>query len=276
MSIIVCPSCKALLLTNNLGQFQCPSGHSFDLAKEGYLNLLLANKKKSIAPGDNKLMIEARRAFLKEGYYDPLVLQINDAIRSLNIISSNLKILDIACGEGYYTEHVLNSIFGKSSEIIGLDISKYAIRRAAKKYTDPLFVVGSAFDLPILDHTLDLILSIFGPVDAASFSKVLDKNGFLVCVTAGENHLKELALLIYDQFRPHKQSLISKLDSHFELLSNESLIFELDLNLTLHIIDLLKMTPYYYNCSEERMENILKITSLKLTCDFNISIFKPK
>ena len=105
MSVLSCPYCKSTLSKSEERTFVCEKNHSFDLAKEGYLNLHPVNHKKSKDPGDNKLMIAARRDFLELGYYDPLIESIKDLITDkLSFARKDIVTFDAGCGEGYYSE----------------------------------------------------------------------------------------------------------------------------------------------------------------------------
>ena len=124
---LLCPNCKQTLHRNEKF-YKCPNNHCFDLSKEGYLNLIIANKKKSKNPGDNLEMVKARQDFLLGGYYEPLSDEINKIIHDFK----SINILDVGACEGYYT-HRLDKHLVYPHKIIGIDISKDSIRHASKK-----------------------------------------------------------------------------------------------------------------------------------------------
>ena len=193
MSLIVCPHCQNTLIKAHNKTYSCQQGHCFDVAKEGYLNLLPVNQKKSKAPGDNDMMIAARRHFLELGHYNPLISSVVELINETIPLDKPLTALDTGCGEGYYAQHVLYATAPNESQIIGTDISKPAIKLASKKYKDSFFFVSSVYNLPVANQCIDLILSVFAPVHAPEFHRVLASNGYLIVVGPGENHHKELA-----------------------------------------------------------------------------------
>jgi len=125
--IISCPVCSHLLIKEQ-NTYKCENNHTFDLAKEGYLNLLLNAKKTS---GDSKEMMAARRDFLTKGYYEKLSDRVNQRLKKTH--STDQAILDIGCGEGYYLSRFQKEIAPKASNFYGMDISKLGIRMAAKK-----------------------------------------------------------------------------------------------------------------------------------------------
>ena len=131
-SLFRCPLCERPLRREE-GAYRCPSGHSFDLAREGYTHLLPANRKHSAAPGDDREMAAARRDFLSCGYYSPL----------LNTLCSEIvprcgefpALLDSGCGEGYYTAGIYHALqaAGTQPRMAGIDISQFILRSAARR-----------------------------------------------------------------------------------------------------------------------------------------------
>jgi len=137
----LCPLCQqALSLVDKV--FRCENNHSFDQAKEGYVNLLPVQYKHSKDPGDNKAMVNARRAFLTKGFYQPLV----DRITAIQYQYGEQKdnVFDAGCGEGFYTHQHKTA----DNAVYGIDIAKNAVRIAAKKYKDCFFSVGTLSQLP--------------------------------------------------------------------------------------------------------------------------------
>ncbi|GAC1375042.1 MAG: hypothetical protein NVS3B3_13520 [Aquirhabdus sp.] len=157
MPQLICPLCHEALLeslpqdgTQHSNQvWRCVGNHSFDVAREGYLNLHLVQHKKSKDPGDNPEMVKARRAFLHADYYQPLRDAVVELLYSLHATS----LLDIGCGEGYYTSSFRQII----DDVIGLDIAKPAIQLAAKRFKDITWLVGSGAMLPLASASVDIV-----------------------------------------------------------------------------------------------------------------------
>ncbi|NBG66486.1 putative RNA methyltransferase [Acidiluteibacter ferrifornacis] len=274
MSILICPHCQAPLEPTENRSYGCENNHQFDVAKEGYVNLLPVNQKKSKNPGDNEVMISARRNFLEEWHYDPLVHEVASLIQSQLTDKTAATILDTGCGEGYYTHKIAEQLQSISPQVYGTDISKYAVRLAAKRYKSANYFVSSVFNLPVADHSVDLIVSIFAPFDAAEFQRVLSEEGKLVIVSPAENHMKEIAELVYDEFRPHERTILEKIPEPFAKVETKRCSFVLDLNNNKSILNLLKMTPYYWSASAAQLRHFETIESIQVSCDFNISIFE--
>jgi len=275
MSILTCPYCKNSLFDSKEKTYVCENNHSFDIAKQGYLNLLPVNQKKSKNPGDNEMMIAARRIFLELGFYDPLIESIQNLINEkLSFTTKEIVAFDAGCGEGYYSEKALNNLPGLKTEILGTDISKYAVKNAAKKYKNNFYFVSSVYNLPIANASTDLILSVFSPIMVEEFNRILSKQGFVIIVSPAPNHLREMAELIYDTFRPHTTNVVEKMTPLFKHNSSKRTTFKIDIKSAADLLSLLKMTPYYWSTGIERLENITNKNELSVTCDFNIDIFK--
>jgi len=274
---IICPYCKNPLLATDNKSYACLLNHNFDISKEGYINLLPVNKKKSKSPGDNEMMISARRNFLELGFYDPLIESLKKIIQEdFTFKNNHFVALDAGCGEGYYSEKVMNNISGVSSQIFGTDISKYAVKNAAKKYKNNFYFVSSVFNLPVANQSADLILSIFSPFQSEEFKRVLAKDGHVIIVSPGENHLKELAELIYDNFRPHESNVIERMETSFTQHTTKKATFNIHIKDNASLLILLKMTPYYWSTSKENLAKIENCKDINITCDFNISIFQEQ
>lgn len=272
---LICPFCQNRITDNGSSSYTCELNHSFDLSKEGYLNLLPVHQKNSKSPGDNEMMISARRSFLELGFYEPLIDSLKTILQDdFAFNNKSFVALDAGCGEGYYSEKVLNKIAGKGSHILGTDISKYAIKNAAKKYKNIFYFVSSVYHLPVATESVDVLLSVFAPVDPVEFQRVLSKNGVVVIVSPRQNHLKELAELIYDTFKPHENNVVELMTPSLNHLFTKQTTFNIHITSKETLMLLLKMTPYYWSANEEKLEKVALCNDLNITCDFNIAVFK--
>ena len=203
MSIFCCPICGGPL-ERGPSAYSCPAGHSFDLAREGYVHLLPANRMHSKMPGDDKGMAAARWAFLSKDYYAPL----RDALCSIALANTGPapSVLDTGCGEGYYTSGVYQALrrAGRSVTLAGTDISKAILRRAAKREKDVEFAVASSYHLPVADRSIDLLLNCFSPLALEEFRRALRPGGTFLYVVPSEKHLWELKQVLYDHPYPNE------------------------------------------------------------------------
>lgn len=263
LGILICPNCGEKI--SYIGaQLLCPHNHCFDIAKEGYVNLLLPNQKKSKEPGDDKTMIDARQEYLNNGYYQPL----RDKICEIIDLSNADVILDAGCGTGYYA----NDIDPNKHQICGIDISKYAIKMASKNNKNNSYIVASIFSLPIANESIDVILNVFAPKPKAEFERVLKNNGLIIEVVPGKDHLKELKTIIYKkEFLENKEKYAFE---NFKLEQTQRLSYTKCFNNACDLINLLKMTPYWYNGGEINSKLILDSNINKMTFDFIINIWR--
>lgn len=188
-----CPLCHQPLTQIN-NSVICPQRHQFDVAKEGYINLLPVQHKRSRDPGDSAEMMQARRAFLDAGHYQPLRDAVINLLRE-RLDQSATAILDIGCGEGYYTHAFAEALPGVTT--FGLDVAKTAIKAAAKRYSQVKFCVASSHRLPFADASMDAVIRIYAPCKAQELARVVKPGGWVVTATPGPHHLMELKGLIY-------------------------------------------------------------------------------
>lgn len=187
-SLFLCPVCKKNLEKND-NCYKCTDGHSFDISKYGYVNLLSLGG----IHGDNREMILARREFLATELYKPLRDAIKEA--ALRYYKSG-NYLDAGCGEGYYTKELGEALGG---EVYGIDISKDALRYAAKQIKNGSFAVASAYSLPFSDDSFSLITAVFSPLAEKEFKRVLTSDGTLIMAIPGRYHLFGLKSVLYDK-----------------------------------------------------------------------------
>ncbi len=278
--IYKCPVCdQRLELTDK--SFVCDKLHTYDISKEGYVNLLLANQKNSKNPGDDKLMAESRQSFLDKGYYDSLADEINKTIMSLVAEGerhSCLNILDVGCGVGFYSGRLKEALKDKGGEdnvkLWGIDISKPVIQKAAKRYGGIRFCIGSSFNLPFLDESADIVFSVFSPFDSKEIFRVLKPGGKMLIVRPGAGHLKELGMLIYDSFELQGNPPDISAFPDVSLVEERRVKYEIHLKNNADVMNLVDMTPYRWHLSEEK-KTLLTATGELTTCaDFQLSLFK--
>jgi 23S rRNA (guanine745-N1)-methyltransferase len=255
--------------------WRCASGHCFDIAREGYVNLLPVQKKRSLDPGDSKEMVAARRRFLNAGHYLPIAEAASRAALADLPPGATASILDAGCGEGYYLRQLAAAANadGRKLAVLGLDISKWAVLAAAKQDPQPNWVVGSNANLPVLPGTLDRVLCMFGFPVYPEFARVLKPGGQLLQVDAGPDHLRELREIIYPTLKPQRTAEPPTPDG-FTALPGEAVRFQFELAGAEPIADLLAMTPHLYRASAEGRARAAALTMLSLTVDVRLTRFE--
>ncbi len=275
MNIFTCPVCKGKLSPKGKS-YCCKKGHSFDCSASGYIHLLPANKMRSKIPGDNKEMVNARRSFLHKGYYEPISEGMNRVVGEELLRAQNVQptILDVGCGEGYYTTRLYESLTEHSiePELCGMDISKIAVNAAAKSSRDILWAVGSSFDLPIRDSCCDVLISMFAPICIDEFRRVLKKQGVLVFAVASTKHLWELKEAIYDE--PYENKKVDHTYEGFTFERKEKVHTTIHLPSQEDISNLFTMTPYYYKSSVQTAEKVHALTQLDTQIEVDILIYR--
>ena len=265
----VCPKCKgALTLIENTKK--CDSGHSYDRAKAGYYNLLLGVGGGT--HGDNSDMVEARREFLSSGYYRPLA----DRIVALVLANTqkNGAVLDAGCGEGYYTDIVESGLFNRdeSSNVLAFDISRDAVKNAAKRNKRISFAVATSYDMPVADSSIDTVYNAFSPLAIDEVRRVLKNNGKFIMIYPGEDHLFGLKSLIYKT--PYKNEHFDTAIDGFSLISYEEMKYDIHLLTNNDVRSLFMMTPYAYRTSREDRGRILSLDSLVTEAEFCIAVYE--
>lgn len=254
--------------------YRCDKNHSFDMAKQGYVNLHISNKKNS---GDDKAMIQSRRDFLEKDYYKGISQRVNE-ISKKYIGTEKPEILDIGCGEGYYTRRLKDSLTeaGKEANIYGIDISKEAVLFASRSYKDIFWAVGSAADLPIRDGSLDAVICMFSRLAMEEYSRVLKEDGVLIVVSTGENHLLDMKEILYDEVRMEYYRPETDLGEMFTLAETENVSYRADVLGREDIMSLFDMTPYKWRTPKEGVDRLAALDELQVAVDVNIDVFVKK
>ena len=267
MNLLMCPVCREAL-TLNERTWRCANSHSYDVAKQGYVNLHVVQHKHSKNPGDTPESVQARRAFLSAGHYAPLQQAVVNKVRELRI--ENL--LDIGCGEGYYTDAMQAEVL----QCIGVDIAKNAVQVAAKINKNITWVVGTGAILPVQDHSIDVCTSLFSPIPQQEITRVLKDEGYLIIATPAPRHLYALREALFEQVKLHEpQKFVEQLNAEFEL-KHEQLV-EAPLSLDQQALkNLIAMTPYAYKANPERRKAIEQQQYFVVTAAFQIYVFQKR
>lgn len=244
-----CPICQenlTLLETN----FKCCNRHSFDLAKFGYVNLAPQIKQSANYDKEN---FQNRQQILEAGFYQAILDAVSDLFASSKTTTT---ILDIGCGEGFYSRKLQESHSEKT--FYAFDISKDSVQIAAK--SEPNWAVnwfvGDLARLPIKDASMDILLDIFSPANYGEFRRVLSKDGILIKVIPTENHLKEIRQRVQDQLTNKEysnQDIKEHFQEHFTILSSQSA--SLTKTITAEQLQaLLSMTPLLFHVDQSKID----------------------
>lgn len=270
-SLLACPM-DGLPLAREQGSWRCPTGHSFDIARQGYINLLPVQNKRSKDPGDSKEMVLARQEFLSAGYYQPIADAVSDLVSASVPVDRTVNILDAGCGEGFYLRELTKkrtTNSGSHVHLTGVDISKWAVIAAARQDKSADWIVGSNANLPLLSASQDIILCMFGFPVYQEFNRVLRADGILIKVDAGPDHLIELREIIYPSIKTANPP--DNTPPGFTLLEQHWLRYTIRLGSQTQISQLLTMTPHLYRINAEGRARAEALTELSLTVNVQVN-----
>lgn len=262
---LLCPLCGKLLEKTDHA-WQCPDRHSFDIARQGYVNLLPVQRKRSLQPGDTKEQVRSRRVFLDGGFYAPIAAALCEMAKNCAG-----PILDVGCGEGYYSSRLQEAL---GTELIGLDISKEAVRYAAGRHKNAMWLCASAARLPVPDHSMGLVTSLFALTIPEEFKRVLRPDGAFIQVLAAEDHLLGLKSIIYPKLKHKEKDSVPELPG-FRLVKSQHLRFTFTVEGG-QVQNLLSMTPHVYRISKEGAERLLKTQTLTDTASCVLNLYYPE
>lgn len=274
MTGFCCPVCGGALEREGRSLL-CEKRHCFDLARSGYVHLLPAHLARSKEPGDNKQMVRTRTAFLDKGYYAPLREKL--AGKAADFLAEDRGtpvLLDAGCGEGYYMAGIAEAVqsAGIEARLLGVDLSKTAVDRAARRVTSALFGVGSIFRLPVQSDFCTVVTEVFAPCCPEEFYRVLKKNGVFLQVIPSEEHLFELKQAVYAH--PYKNEVKPYVQEGFRFLGGERIEQKIRLESGEDIRNLFRMTPYSYKTSVEDTARLESLERLETTASFELLAYR--
>ena len=244
-----CPICQENLTLLETS-FKCCNRHSFDLAKFGYVNLAPQIKQSANYDKEN---FQNRQQILEAGFYHAILEAVSDLLANSE---TSTTVLDIGCGEGFYSRKLQESHPDKT--FYAFDISKDSVQIAAK--SEPNWAVnwfvGDLARLPIRDASMDILLDIFSPANYGEFRRVLSKDGILIKVIPTKNHLKEIRQKVQDQLTNKdysNQDIKNHFQEHFTILSSQTASLTKTIT-TEQLQALLSMTPLLFHVNQSKID----------------------
>ena len=266
--MFLCPKCKKVL-TKKDRSYVCEENHQYDIAKEGYVNLILANQKNSKEPGDPKESLVSRRTFLYAGYYEALSDVLNAVVKQY--VGSG-SFLDAGCGVGYYLERMM--LAHPNLDYYAVDIAKEGVKMCAKRNKQANCAVASVFHLPLADHSLDGLMSVFCPYSAEEFSRIVKEDGYVISVTPGKRHLYEMKEIVYAN--PYENDEAGYTLPDFDCVEQRKVTTKICLKSKADIEALWTMTPYVHKTSKDDTQKLYNYDTLETTIDFLVGIYQKK
>ena len=262
---LICPVCGAQLNREDR-RFVCAQNHSFDVARQGHVNLLVVQQKHSLNPGDTREQVLSRREFLEAGHYAPIARTLIDTARELGISG---QILDVGCGEGYYSARLADAL---DSPLTGLDISKEAVRCAAAKYKGKQWLCATAAHIPVEENSVDLLTSLFALTLPEEFRRVLKPGGYYFQVLAAQDHLLGLKGIIYDRLNFKEKDTVPQLPG-FELVQSVPIRFSFTVE-GRQVQNLFAMTPHVFRIGKAGAERLRQTQTLTDTASCVLNVYR--
>jgi 23S rRNA (guanine745-N1)-methyltransferase len=269
IDVVRCPIC-ASSLTIETRTVRCESKHAFDFAREGYLHLLPSGHGRAGVDGDTRPMLEARRRFLATGSYAPLAALL---LARFPLGIDHPVILDVGCGEGTYSKASQDET--KSTNVVGVDVSREAVRMAAREHKRAHFVVADVKQgLPIKDEAVDVVVDVFAPRNPLEFARVLKPGGTLLVAIPTPEHLQELrarhgGIGIEPDKRTH---VIEQMQGSFDV--DDEALWRSGLALAASSVrDLLHMTPSHHHVDDDAD---VDVAALNVTASVQVLRFLKK
>lgn len=262
---LLCPLCAEPLIRQEK-RYCCSAGHSFDIARQGYVNLLPVQQKHSVDPGDTRGQVLSRRAFLDTQTYTPILEAV---IHQAQKWGAQGEILDVGCGEGYYGAGLSKAL---GLPLTGVDISKEAVRCAAARYKGPTWLCATAAHLPVKSESVGLLTSLFAVTMEEEFLRVLQKGGLYIQVLAAENHLLGLKRIIYDELT-HKHKDSTPVLPGFTLVESQRVSFSFTLEGE-QIPWLFSMTPHVFRIGAAGAKRLAQTQVLQDTASCVVNVYR--
>ena len=272
MTRLICPvrDCGAPLERQGRS-LACPRGHSFDLSRSGYANLLQPQDRRSRNPGDPREAVEARRRLLDAGYGEPLLRALLEEVDRLDL-PAGAAVLDVGCGEGYYLGSIARE---RGVEAYGIDLSAAAIDLAARRYPGATWTVANADrSIPCASGAFDLVLSIDARLNESEMRRVLKPAGRLLVAVPGPDDLVELrtATLGEGRLRERLEGTAGRLARDFELEERRAVRASARLGPEA-LRDALVAT---YRLRESRRDRLAALDGLAVTLSHDLARFRVK
>ncbi|MBD7938212.1 methyltransferase domain-containing protein [Cytobacillus sp. Sa5YUA1] len=266
-----CPICKEVLQVEDNSRLICSHRHSFDITKQGYINLLTHKVNSHY----DKELFEARKQIItKTKLYNPLQQLI---IAHIQELSQGKTIADAGCGEGSHLHMIVEKLnLTKQKYVgVGLDIAKEAVKMAAGNDDEWIWLVGDLANLPVTDHSIDVLLNILSPSNYQEFKRVLRKDGIVIKVVPRPYYLFELRSALSKNNHYDNQEILQLFKEHFHVISQNSLHYTVELS-SEEKKQLVKMTPLTWSGQENTKKLFIEGDHNEITVDLEVIVGRLK
>lgn len=273
-TIFKCPVCKADMTIFELKSLVCSNRHTFDLARQGYINLTAYPTTTKY----DKDLFESRRVIAESGFFAPLSKMIGELIQCRRHSGEGtIKILDAGCGEGSHLSSIREEINSHSTNevvAVGVDISKEGVLVASKSYPGIVWCVADLANSPFKDNSFDVVLNILSPSNYAEFHRLLRDGGMVIKVVPQRNYLKELRDFFFadsDKQVYSNQGTVERFYANFKSVDRVPLRYSVTIDQSL-LVPLIQMTPLSWSVPKERIQAFLKTNVTEITVELDILV----
>jgi 23S rRNA (guanine745-N1)-methyltransferase len=274
IELFKCPLCGSNMEVKQLTSLVCRNNHSFDFAKQGYVNLLTHHVKTKY----DKELFESRRKLMdKDHFYQPVIQSIVELIlKTINV--SALTILDTGCGDGAHLSNISNDLTAKDYSItgVGIDIAKEGVLVAARHNPENMWCVADLANTPFMDKKFDVILNLLSPSNYGEFHRLLMDDGILIKAVPQKDYLKEIREAFYgDTDKKHysNDDIVDHFKDHFQLIDKIEVKYTVTLNNT-SLESVVEMTPLSWGMTPEQIQSFINKGSENITVHLDILIGK--
>jgi 23S rRNA (guanine745-N1)-methyltransferase len=276
--VFACPVCDTSL-SRDESTLRCGNGHPFDVAREGYVNLLLAQHRRSKDPGYSKEMIAGRRDFFAAGHYERLADGIAELITAyLPAPGAAQVVIDAGCGEGYYLRRLRHrlAVDGRDEHTVlcGTDISKHGIRMAARHDPAGQYAVASTYRLPVPAGIADVLLTQFSPMSAEDFRRAVKPGGIVLVGGPAPGHLYSFKQLLYETAQRHDPADTLADEPGFTLVEAHPIRYPLAVRGAGQVANLLLMTPYFWSADQATRARLAVLEQLDTEVDVVVHAYR--
>lgn len=272
VEVFRCPLCKGSMKVVDLKSLMCSNNHTFDFAKQGYINMLNHPSSNQY----NKNLFAARhQIIMNSNLYSLLHERISKVIIEYVAVSNEpFMILDAGCGEGSHLQRILDECKDEAIIGVGLDISKEGIKMAAREYQKSIWLVGDLANSPLANQSCHAIINILSPANYTDFKRILASDGLIVKVVPRANYLIELRETLFNDTAKmlyKNDQTVSLFKKHFHLVNKFKLSYTKVLNQT-ELIHLAQMSPLAWNAKKEQFDTFFNQGSSEITVDLDILV----
>lgn len=270
--VFSCPLCNSPMKVLDLKNLICLENHTFDFAKQGYVNMMTRSANSHY---DKELFKARQKVIMESNLFSFLHKKISEIfIENMDASKGEILILDAGCGEGSHLQRILDECKNETVVGVGIDISKEGIRMAASRYKESIWLVGDLANSPLADQSCNVILNILSPANYKEFKRVLVPDGLVIKVVPRSNYLKELREALFDDTdkKSYKNDeTVSLFKQHFHLVDVLNLSYTIELTQN-ELINLVQMSPLTWNTSQKDIDRIINQGISEVTVDLDLLV----